>query len=328
MTVIKKFDCPSCSLPGEPSSAFDVCRACVLTGDPTALKGERLSTPPVESTDAAGASSGGPALQTGAPSDPDPVAPLAVDDCEERPWVTGQLVSHLIERVGDLEIQVEHFRDMLGEAGYLGRVDNNSNAALYLALSDAQHTQRARDVIAAQDHGFADEWDVALVLEQAIVVMDEHERVRDHLYAHEWFDDDRSLPEVVDDVLAFTVEAERAYGLLVDHDLLPPGEDLPGAVHALIAETVQVRAELGEAGYSCWAQPPAEVVRELIADAEQADALEQWSLREQRRSERMADVARRALTSAHAAAHDGAIGACPRCATDWAQLLEADKVAI
>jgi hypothetical protein len=91
---------------------------------------------------------------------------------------------------------------------------------------------------------------------------------------------------------------------------------------------VQVRAELGEAGYSCWEQPPAEVVRELIADAEKADALEQQYLRERESSRRMADLACRALAVAHAVAHDGAIDACRHCATDWAQLRAADKVAI
>jgi hypothetical protein len=42
----------------------------------------------------------------------------------------------------------------------------------------------------------------------------------------------------------------------------------------------------------------------------------------------MADIAGRALAVAHAVAHDGAIDACPHCATDWAQLRTVDKVAI
>jgi hypothetical protein len=156
----------------------------------------------------------------------------------------------------------------------------------------------------------------------------EHERARGQLYEHGWTDGDRSLPEVVDRVMAFAAEAERAYELLFEHVLLPPGKDLPGAVRSLIAETAQVREELREAGYACWTQSPAEAVRELIADADEADALEQRYLRERRRSQQMADMARRALASAHAVAHDGTIDACPHCATDWAQLPACDKVAL
>ena len=216
-----------------------------------------------------------------------------------------------------LELQVDDFREQLGEAGYLGLVGNDS-AAPYVALADAEETRRARDVIAAHEHVFDDEGDVAL--EEGAAVMAEHERARDQLYEHGWTDGDRSLPEAIDDVLAFTAEAERAYRLLFDHDLLPTEMNLPGAVQGLIAETAQVRAELGEGGYSCWAQAPAEVVREFIAHAEEADALEQRYLRERRRSQRMADIAPRALASAHAVGHDGAIDACPHCASDWAQL--------
>jgi hypothetical protein len=168
-----------------------------------------------------------------------------------------------------------------------------------VALADAKETQRAREVIAAHESPPDDEDDVALMLEQVTAVMAEHE----------WTDGDRSLPAVIDNVPAFTAEAERPYGLLLDHDLLPAGMDLPVAVQALIAETAQVRAELGEAGSSCWTQPPTEVVRELIADDEEADVLGHPFLRERRRNQRLTAIARRALASAHAVADDGTIDA-------------------
>ena len=70
------------------------------------------------------------------------------------------------------------------------------------------------------------------------------------------------------------------------------------------------------------------MVRELIADADEADALEQRYLCERRRSQQMADMARRARASAHAVAHDGTNDACSHCATDWAQLPTCDEVAV
>jgi hypothetical protein len=152
----------------------------------------------------------------------------------------------------------------LDEAGYLQLADMDSDA-LYVALADSQETRRAREVIAAHSDLFDDEDDFALMLGQATEVMAKHERVRGQLHEHEWADGDRSLPEAIDDVLAFTAEAERAYGLLSQHDRLPVGEDLPGAVQALISETLQVRTELHDPGYSCWTEPPAEALRELIA---------------------------------------------------------------
>jgi hypothetical protein len=86
------------------------------------------------------------------------------------------------------------------------------------------------------------------------------------------------------------------------------------------------RSELAEAGYPCRVQSHGQTVRELIADAEEADALEQRYLREHEHNPRLADIARRALTRAHAVAHDGTIDACPHCATDRAQLPAPDSV--
>jgi hypothetical protein len=207
-------------------------------------------------------------------SDP-AVGPQALRGVDQFAGLSGRAVMMLGRPGRRLELQVEKYRDQLGEAGYLDLVDNDSDA-LFMTLADAEETRRAREVIAVQEHLFDDEDDVALMLEQATAVM------------------------------ADTTCCRRA-------------TSCPERC-ALIAETVQFRAELGEAGYPCWMQPPAEVVRELIADVERADALEKRYLRERRLSQQMADIARRALTRAHAVAHAGAIDACPHCASDWAQL--------
>jgi hypothetical protein len=325
VTAIEKFGCPSCGLPGEPSRALDVCMQCQSAAVEQvhgALAAEGLPRESWALTDA------GLLVQDGMTCQPERAAQLlAPGSAEELARHRGRLVWLLADQVARLELQAEDFRDQLGEAGYLQLVDNDSDA-LHVALADAEEAQCARDVIAAHDELFENEDDVALVLEQATAVMAEHERVRGQLHEHEWTDSERSLPEAIDDVLAFTAEAQRAYELLFEHDLLPSRVDLPGAVQALITETLQVREELREAGYSCWTQPPTEMMREPIADTQEADALEQRFLRERRRSLRMADIARRALVSAHAVAHEGAINACPHCATEWAQLPACDKVAV
>jgi hypothetical protein len=254
--VNEKFICPSCGLAGEPRPPLDVCASC-----------QALAVEQVHLALAIEGLPGGPCgpINTGRFAEVrvarqlEPAGgPQALHGLDQVTGLSGRVVMMLAERVAGLELHVEDFRDQLGEAGYLDLVDNDSDA-LYVALVDAEETRRARDVVAAHEHLFDDEDHIALALEQATTVMAEHEWARGQLYEHGWTDGDRSLPEAIDDVLAFAAEAERAYGLLFELDLR--GDEPARGGAGLIAETVQVRAELGEAGFSCWAQPPAEVVR-------------------------------------------------------------------
>jgi hypothetical protein len=87
----------------------------------------------------------------------------------------GGVVRELAEEVAVLELQVEELVDQLDEAGYLQLADNDSDA-LFVALADADETQRAREVLAAHEDLFEDQDDVALALEEAAAVMAEHER--------------------------------------------------------------------------------------------------------------------------------------------------------
>jgi hypothetical protein len=184
-TAIEKFGCPSCGLTCAPSRALDVCASCesaAVEQVHAALAAEGLPGETWALTDARLLTEAGTGRQ------PDRAARLlAPGSAQELARHHGRLVWLLADQVAGLELQVEDFRDQLGKAGYLQLVDDDSDA-LYLALADAEETQRARDVIAAHEHLFDDEDDVALVLSRRPRSWPSTSGVCGQLHEHEWTD--------------------------------------------------------------------------------------------------------------------------------------------